>query len=82
MCMNKKDIQDAFAEALEESRKKFWVDAETHFIHHQVVDGWIKTFGLVKKSVLASFVTGVMATIAAVIWLGAKAYMKITGGAH
>lgn len=79
MCIKKEEVQQALADAIKESRKKFWIDEETHFIHHQSFDSWIKTFGLIKKSVLTSFVMGVMATLAAVFWLGFKAYMKLTG---
>lgn len=72
-------MKKVMEEVFEDARKNFWVDPETHFIHHQTIDDWIKTFGLVKKSVLASFVTGIMAGLAAMFWLGFKAYMKITG---
>ena len=77
--MDKQEIKDAMAEAMEDARKKFWVDAETHFIHHQSIENWLKTFGLVKKSVVVSFVTGVGAGLIGIFWLGVKTYMKLTG---
>ena len=74
-----KDIKDAVTAAMEDARKKFWVDAETHFVHHQSIENWMKTFGLVKKSVVVSFVTGVGMGLIGIFWLGVKTYMKITG---
>lgn len=77
--MDKQEIKEAMAEAMEDARKKFWVDAETHFIHHQSIENWIKTFGLVKKSVVVSFVTGVGAGFIGIFWLGVKTYVKLKG---
>ena len=77
--MEKQAIKDAVAEAMEDARKKFWVDAETHFIHHQSIEGWIKTFGLVKKSVIVSFITGFIAGVIGFFWLGFETYMNIKG---
>ena len=77
--MDKKEIKDAVTEAMEDARKKFWVDAETHFIHHQSIENWLKTFGLVKKSVVVSFVTGFGAGLIGIFWLGIKTYVKIKG---
>ena len=77
--MDKEEIKAAVTEAMEDARKKFWVDAETHFIHHQSIEGWIKTFGLVKKSVLFSFVTGVGAGLIGIFWLGVSTYIKLKG---
>ena len=77
--MDKGEIKEAFAEAMEEARKKFWVDPETHFIHHKELEGWIKTFGLVRKSVIVSFAVGLVAGFISIFWLGFKAYMKLKG---
>lgn len=77
--MDKADVKAAVTEAMEDARKKFWVDAETHFVHHQSIENWIKTFGLVKKSVVISFVTGVGAGLIAIFWLGVKTYVKLKG---
>ena len=77
--MDRQEIKDAVTEAMEEARKKFWVDAEQHFIHHQSIENWMKTFGLVKKSMVVSFVTGLGAGLVGIFWLGIKTYMKITG---
>lgn len=77
--MDKADIKTAMTEAMEEARKKFWVDAEQHFIHHQSIENWIKTFGLVKKSVLISFITGFAAGLVGIFWLGVKTYIKLKG---
>ena len=56
--MNKDDVKAAVTEAMEEARKKFWVDAEQHFIHHQSIESWMKTFGLVKKSAVVALSQG------------------------
>ncbi len=77
--MYKQEVKDAVTEAMEEARKKFWVDAETHFIHHQSLESWMKTFGLVKKSVVVSFVTGFVAGFIGIFWLGFEAYMNMKG---
>ena len=77
--MDKEEVKAAVAEAMEDARKKFWVDAETHFIHHQSIENWLKTFGLVKKSVVVSFVTGLGAGLIGIFWLGVKTYIKLKG---
>ena len=50
---------------------------ETHYAHHQEVGKWLKTIGIVKKSVLVSFVVGFVAGLAGVFWLGVAAYIKL-----
>ena len=77
--MHKQEIKDAVAEAMEDARKKFWVDAETHFIHHQSIESWKKTFGLVKKSVIVSFITGFIAGLIGLFWLGFETYISLKG---
>ena len=77
--MDRQEIKDAVTEAMEEARKKFWVDAEQHYIHHKSIETWIKTFGLVKKSVLISFITGFVAGLVGIFWLGLKTYVKLKG---
>ena len=77
--MEIEDIKKAMTETMEEARKKFWVDAEQHYIHHKSIETWIKTFGLVKKSVLISFVTGFAAGLVGIFWLGIRTYIKLKG---
>lgn len=77
--MDEAKIKKIMEGVIEEARKKFWVDPETHFIHHNEIEGWIKTFGLVKKSVLISFVTGVFAGLTGIFWIGFKTYIKLKG---
>ena len=77
--MNEAQIKTIMEGVIDDARKKFWVDPETHFIHHNEMENWIKAFGLVKKSVLISFVTGVFAGLMGVFWIGVEAYMKLKG---
>jgi len=77
--MDKDQLKETMEEVMEESRRKFWVDPETHFLHHNRIDGWIKTLGLVNKSILVSFLTGLVAGLISIFWLGFVAYMKLKG---
>ena len=77
--MEKAEVKAALAEVMEEARKKFWVDAEQHYIHHKSIESWIKTFGLVKKSVIVSFVTGFVVGLIGIFWLGFETYMSLKG---
>ena len=75
--MDEAKIKKIMEGVLDDARKKFWVDPETHFVHHKEIEGWIKTFGLVRKSVVVSFVTGVVTGLIGIFWLGVSAYMKM-----
>lgn len=75
--MERDELKKAMEEVMEESRKKFWVDPETHFLHHKKFEDWNKIIGLAKKSIIVSFVTGFMAGLIGIFWLGFKAYMAI-----
>ena len=77
--MDEAKIKRMMEGVLEDARKKFWVDPETHFIHHNEIENWIKTFGLVKKSIVMTFVTGVVTGLIGIFWLGIVAYMKLKG---
>jgi len=77
--MDEAKIKKIMEGVIEDARKKFWVDPETHFIHHTELENWIKTFGLVKKSILVSFVTGVFAGLLSIFYLGFRTYMKLKG---
>lgn len=75
--MEEAKIRSILEEVINDARKKFWVDPETHFLHHKEMEGWIRTFGLVRKSVIVSFITGVVAGLIGIFWLGMAAYMKL-----
>lgn len=77
--MTEAKIKQIMEGVIEDARKKFWVDPETHFIHHSEIEGWIKTFGLVKKSIVMSFVTGIVTGLIGIFWLGMAAYIKLKG---
>ena len=77
--MDKAEVKAAMTEAMEEAGKKFWVDAEQHYVHHKSIENWIKTFGLVKKSVVVSFVTGFVVGLVGIFWLGLETYMSLKG---
>ena len=77
--MQEARIKEIMEGVISDARQNFWVDPETHFIHHSEMENWIKTFGIVKKSVLVSFVTGVFAGSMGIFWVGFKAYMKLKG---
>ena len=79
MC-TKAEVEEAIKAALENAHKDFWVNAETHFIHHQAIEGWLKTFGVAKKSIVVSFVVGLFAGLITIFWLGFAAFMKLKGG--
>ena len=77
--MDEARVKAMMEEVIENARKKFWVDPETHFIHHNEIENWLKTFGIVKKSIVVSFVTGVVTGLIGIFWLGISAYMKMKG---
>ena len=79
MC-SKAEVRAEIDAALKQAHKDFWVNPETHYMHHQEMGGWLKTIGVVKKSVLVSFVVGFVAGLAGIFWLGFAAYLKLKGG--
>lgn len=77
--MTPEDIKNAIREALEEERKSFWVDSETHYQHHEWIGGWIWGIGIAKKSVITAFVAGLATGLIGIVWLGIQAAMKVKG---
>lgn len=78
MC-TKAEVKEAVDEALEKAHKDFWVDPETHFIHHQSVERWLKLSGMVEKSFVKTFITGLVIGLLGMFWLGFAAYLKLKG---
>jgi hypothetical protein len=79
MC-DKAVIQTAVKDALAEAHKDFWVDPETHYVHHVWVEKWTKVSDWVGKSFVKTFISGIVIGLFALIVLGAVAYVKIKGG--
>lgn len=80
--MNHAEIKKAVNEALEEERKKFWVDSKTHYQHHEFIGGWIWGMGIAKKSIIIAFVAGLAAGLLSIIWIGFQVVMKVKGGVN
>ena len=64
---------------MEEERQRFWVNAETHYKHHEYVEGWIWVMGVAKKSIVVAFATGFISGLFGLLWLGFQAAMKVKG---
>lgn len=73
-------VREEIDAALKKAHEDFWVHPETHYVHHKELGNWLKTIGVIKKSVIVSFVVGVLAGLMAVFWLGFGAYLKLKGG--
>lgn len=79
MC-TRQEVREEIDEALKKAHEDFWVNPETHYDHHRELGKWLKTIGIVKKSILVSFVVGFVAGLAGIFWLGFAAYLKLKGG--
>lgn len=47
--MTKDEIKTAVSEALEDHRKEFWVDPESHYLHHKFLSEMMGNARTVKK---------------------------------
>lgn len=77
--MTAEEIKAAVREVLEEERKQFWVSPETHYQHHEYLEGWIWMMGIAKKSIVIAFATGVVSGLLGLVWLGFQAVVKVKG---
>lgn len=78
MC-TKDEVKEVVDEALKKAHANFWVNPETHFIHHQSMERWLRVFQLIEKSFIVTFISGLVVGLLGVFGLGFLAYLKLKG---
>lgn len=68
--MEKEAIKEAVKEALNEKLGEFYVDRETHYKHHEFIDGLLKWTNSAKSEICKTLARGVVIVIFFLLVLG------------